>query len=516
MALFRHNRCAAFDWDQDNNYYGVLCDRAGSATRVRKHWQAQKTTSQSPAEILAAGRRELGYDDDTIVIVGGNFRKACFVDLEIPRIAAENMRGALQFELSKYSPINIDELEWSYRNVLKHHGTEKQTTRIVYFRREDWERWIEAASGLERGVDMVIPASAVLDPMLDTVDVALSEGVNGDYFVFKHGANGQRQIAYTNSPPTGGGIVGTGKTPLDQDWLVPGPLTTLPADNQVQFMPSLLLSRYGMSDQFRGDHKQWLRVPVEMRPRRNRVVKTLTMIAVAYLVFILSVLACFWVYDHHQELEQARHRTKELKMALYELEQKAELPEIATSLQEELDERGDPRVRLTEALSEITDVVTDNLWSTNFGWNAGNVTLQLQTDAYDEQMTDGLQQCIAFEHTNQQHRTDPGGKVKITIDGTVQSLEGYLEAKALRDAQRAAERAQAALEAKKRARLAREQENREKARSIMPPPPPPLPPMNSDGLEMPEFDETQEETENEDVDEEVENIEEYDTEEAEE
>lgn len=203
-------------------------------------------------------------------------------------------------------------------------------------------------------------------------------------------------------------------------------------------------------------------------------------------------------------------------MALYELEQKAELPEIATSLQEELDERGDPRVRLTEALSEITDVVTDNLWSTNFGWNAGNVTLQLQTDAYDEQMTDGLQQCIAFEHTNQQHRTDPGGKVKITIDGTVQSLEGYLEAKALRDAQRAAERAQAALEAKKRARLAREQENREKARSIMPPPPPPLPPMNSNELEMPEFDETQEETENEDVDEEVENIEEYDTEEAEE
>jgi len=494
MFLFRHNKCAAFTWDQDSNYYGVFCDRTSDTTRVRRYWQAQKKASQSSAELLAAGRRELGLDDDTIVIVGGNFRKACFVDLTMPRIAPEDMRGAVQFELGKYSPIAVDDLVWGYRNVNRIAGTEMQLTRVVYVRRDDWNRWIEAASGLGHGVDMIIPASAVLDPMFENRDIAFSEGVNGDYFVFKHGTNGQRQVTYTTEAPDDAALIGVGDQPLLEDWLVPGELDQLEKTAQASFMPAILLSRYGLSEHFHGDHKHWLPLPLELQPRRNRTIKLLTTAAIAYLVFVLSILGCCWISDHHQQLQSARMTTRQLERQLYELKQRAARPEIAAKIDADLSETRQERVRLSEALAELTHVISDNLWSTNFTWKEGHITAQLQAEQTTENLTAGLRECIIFfPEAFQRHHTDPSGTVKVTLEGTVRALEDYLPAKAERDTRRAAERQAARIKAAEEARLAAEEERyarraerREQANlGGSPPPPPPMPVFEDGELDLP-------------------------------
>jgi len=201
MALFRNNRCVVFTWDPESRFCGVRCDRAGDTTRIRAFWQAQRKSGQSNAQLLQMGRAALDVDPDTTVIVGGISQKACFIDVTMPKIAPEDLRLALQFELTKFSPIQADELTWGYRIIGKAPEGDLNLVRLVYFREEDWNDWLDASSGLGSGVDMIIPATAALDPVLADTDVGLSEGINGDVFVFRHQNGGRRMISYTSEIP---------------------------------------------------------------------------------------------------------------------------------------------------------------------------------------------------------------------------------------------------------------------------------------------------------------------------
>ena len=417
MAFFQSNKCAAFSWDDQDIFRGVLLQRYGDLVQVRNFWQTEKVRNRSRAQIMEQGIPALGVDEETTVIVGGNYTKTCFIDLKMPKLPASDLKNAIAFELSKYSPVPVEEIQWGYRVIGKIEGTESNLVRVVYFPEDEWESWVAAASGISDGVDMIIPPIAVLDPEMDGIDVCLGNKQNGnEVYLFKSTHEGERSIICLPPEEPLDKIFGGGQAPLEKDGFDPGELNQLQPDQQSSFAPSIVLGMYGLSKTFYSDRKYWLPVPLEMRPRRNRSHKIFTLAVIIYLVLLLSLLFTSTFYRKHKELQALTAESNRLE-ADREQYEFTDTPETKIEeLETQVMEINQSLFSMAAILREFTTLSNEKLWCTNFSWDSGDVRAELRADSDDPDLTLALQNSKLITDVTMNKRQIRDGAVNYTIN----------------------------------------------------------------------------------------------------
>lgn len=435
MALFGNSSCVAFTWSGDGFFRGVRCQPWRDGFRVVQHWESQQrgllvregerkrphSTSQSAAQILATGAQALGVTADTVVIVGGDPARACFTDVSMPRMAPADLRGALQFELGKHTPLNPDHVQWGYRILGRTADGLNSMVRVIYFRMDDWESWIEAASGLPTGVDMVMPAAGAIDPVLADQRVWLVLDKRGGAFVLEKNDDGRRQTLYCDASrefQKGEGF-GGGAEPLAVPQLNPGPLAELPPQRQQRFASACILAMYGLTGQFARDRRQWLPVPLEMRPTRNQVQKVWTMAAVLYLIFILGFLASGRINANYLALRERRAETVRLQAEIKALQPDPEIESFGDALATEIRENQATKASITRTLAGLSEIADARMWVTSFTWDGGDCRFDLRVGpehAEDAELTKAVMESALLQNPAQRVRRNPDGSVIYTID----------------------------------------------------------------------------------------------------
>ena len=430
MAFFQSNTCAAFAWDNQEVFRGVLLERNRDLIRLKSFWQTEKIGNRSRAQIMEQGLPALGVDEDTTIIVGGNFSKACFIDLKMPKLSAPDLKNALAFELNKHSPIPVEEIQWGYRIIGKVQGTEFTLVRVVYFPEDEWEAWVAAASGITDGVDMIIPAIAVLDPEMTGIDICLGSKSNGsEIYLFKAGNEGERQIVCLAPEETMETVFGTGDMPLKKEGFDPGKLSEMVPSEQGDFGPSVLLGMYGLSNSFFNDRKHWLPVPLEMRPRRNRPHTIYTLVVGLYLIILLSILVTSTFYQRSKVLKELNAESRRLQADVQRFEE-TNIPEsIGQELESEILESNKMMFSMAKVLREITRLTNDKLWCTNFTWDAGDIRVELRADVDDPDLTLALQESNILTDLTMNKRQIHNESVNYTINCRVKSPEEMAEGK---------------------------------------------------------------------------------------
>jgi Tfp pilus assembly protein PilN len=392
MAVFRSSECAVFTWDNDDGVQGVLCSRSGDSIEVTAHWRAKRRSTETLAELLAAGSRELGVTQETVVVVGGNTARASFVDLSMPKIAAADMRGALSFEVSKHCPMPMDDMQWGYRDLGREPDSERHTIRVSFFRRKDWDEWVSAASGVSSGVDMIIPAWAALDPTLSGRSVALGGDDSDILFVAEPNDGRERHMRMNRSGGFAGDTYGIGDEPLKADGMALGPLASLDPEEQQQYAAALIIASYAVSREFIADSRAWLSVPVEMRPRRNLVQKYWTMAAMLYLVFIVGMLLSS---DITEKLARKRAIDRDIAVVQADIQKLSGIvmdEDLGKQIETEIAEADIGRVPLTESLAALSTVITKDLWAASLTWDETDVRCELRAALDDPDMLLDIQQ----------------------------------------------------------------------------------------------------------------------------
>ncbi|MFT5126409.1 MAG: hypothetical protein ACI8W8_000001, partial [Rhodothermales bacterium] len=367
--MFRSNSCVAFSWDDEGRCCGVRIERSGERCTVVNHWRGARIGNQSQAEVIESGLSQLKIAPETAVVVGGNFRKACFVDLRLPKMAHEQVRGALSFALTKHTPIPLDDIQWGYRVLGKLPGTETHQVRVTYFPREQWEHWISAGSAIGSGVDAIIPANGVLDPLMGGMPVGFSETDSDMAFILRPEGEYEREIEVVSGADQTEGVFGLGQEPLAHPNLVLGELANESAAEQRAFSASVILGMYGVSEAFSRDGKTWMPVPLQMRPRRNRMQKTLTTLATIYILGVLCYFGMLKVYENHKKLQKVTAARVALEAAVKEIQPEM-IPEgmAFDDLDLEIQEGRGTLRSLGLALIAFTGLTGDELWSTSFTW----------------------------------------------------------------------------------------------------------------------------------------------------
>ena len=384
---------------------------------MASYWRGARIGSQSQAEVIEAGLSQLKIGPETTVIVGGNFRKACFVDLRLPKMAHEAVRGALSFALTKHTPIPLDDIQWGYRVLGKLPGTETHQVRVSYFPRDQWEHWISAGSAIGSGVDAVIPASGVLDPMMGEMAVGFSENDSDMAFILRPDGQFERVIEVASGADQIEGVFGLGNEPLVHPNLVLGELANAPAAEQRTFAASVVLGMYGVSEAFTRDGKTWMPVPLEMRPRRNRMQKTFTTLAAIYIAGLLCYFGMLKVYENHKKLHKITAARVTLEKTVKEI-QPGLVPEgmAFEDLELEIQEARGTLRSLGLALIAFTGLTGDELWSTSFTWNDGNIRAELRAEVEATEAIEYLMLSQTLTDFRQEKSVRPGGEIVYTVE----------------------------------------------------------------------------------------------------
>jgi Tfp pilus assembly protein PilN len=348
-------------------------------------WQGQATEARPLTDVLEEGKESLRAGEASAVVAGPSGFRGAFVDLDLPRLNAEDLRNALVYELSRRAPVAGEALTWGYRK-LPSQNKEQTRVRLVFMREEEWAKCIADLSALGE-VDQALPPEAALDPVLRTESVLFPGPGEHDRVALAVDESGRRQILwYPGGNDSGSETDPSGAVPAaDLAGLRAGALADLSPDDRIGFSPALVLGLYGLSENLDRDRRTLMHLPYELRPKRNRHNRVIALALSLYLVAVGG----FGLWRHYSA---AGERLADLELEIEDA--RKELDAVATrenreehfaKLRADLLEAGFSRPGLAEILVELTRRIDDTAWLSRLVWDEGVVDFDLKTSSeYDQ------------------------------------------------------------------------------------------------------------------------------------
>ena len=393
MGVFVKKSCIALTWAPNGHCWGVHVRRSRDRCSVVLFWESDPASDGdgSLSTRLAEGVRCLAAREKTVMIAGGTGPCGGMADIEMPKLTADNLSSAVGFQVSKHAPVSADKLVWGYRLLPGETADHQQLVRLVYMRENEWGKWVDHLSGIDQGIDLIIPAIAVLDPLLNDQDVFVADADGTDGFVFPAADGTPGRHPVRGAAAACGGAFGAGEHPLALPFLELGGLGAMPADDQRGYASAILLALYGLTRAPAADRQTWTPVPYELRPKRNRYSR---MLAVSMLLYVIGV-TCFWLWTEYSAAAQYHRHLKaeaqQVKAQISALQERKDSAELIQMLQEEVTTHRLDRPTLKDVLLELTDRIDEAKWVRTLEWTesrAGGtsdtkIILKLKADKED-------------------------------------------------------------------------------------------------------------------------------------
>ncbi len=366
----------------------IRLGRTRDKFKVLACWQSKTGPDQSLAELIAQGIKAVGCTDTEFMVAGGDHSGWGMADLEMPAIGKEQLRSALAFELHKQTPIPADKLLWGYR-LLPGGEQQKQLVRLFYVREEQWRKWMEVLSGLNH-VDVILPAPLALDPLFANADIVFPlEQNNCGYQTRKSGQ--RRAVAQNIDLST---LSFEAAFPPAEEYQLES-VAELPLNEQFSFLPALILAAYGLSKESSRDQNTLIPPPENLKARRNIASK---IIAACLLIYIAAALVSGYARHFQAKGGHLRRIESEIRLvqALLDGLKKQNDPvekEFVQILRQELQDNVLRTPDFPAALVELSTLIEPPTWaSTRLEWNAGQITMQLQSPTRNLDLPEKLEE----------------------------------------------------------------------------------------------------------------------------
>ncbi|MBR5078957.1 MAG: hypothetical protein IKX30_09440 [Victivallales bacterium] len=382
MPHFARNSCIAYTWNDDGDCRAVMVTRSGDKCKIAKLVNAKANQDTSVAEVLANTAKSLNAKDAAFTVATGVGYGWDMADVTMPNLPPEELRNAIAFELRKHTPLSLDKIRWGYRSTIaKQDKKQGNRTRIIYVKSEIFDKWTANVSALGQ-LDMAIPPAAALDPLFEDATVTIP---NGDGTATAYAPSPEGRVA---------SAVSIDDLTLDKalpgDFIKWNELESLPKEEQMAYIPAVVLAAYGLTSAAGHDTASMLPLPPALKPRRNVF---MTLCASILLAISLLALIIYAVIGLQGRSAQIRALEKELKKVNTELDtiQKQIKPEKKKAIVELRKEMTDvtPNIPpLPFVLLDLSKSIPSPAWlSGNFTWDEGLVKFTLEEPVTDPTLT---------------------------------------------------------------------------------------------------------------------------------
>ena len=387
MTKFVRNICTALSWSRQHCYV-VRLQRSRDKFKLLACWDAEVGKDQSLTELLPAGLRQVDCGEQEYIVAAASGGGWGSVDLQLPALPEAELRNALQFELRKQTPIAPEKLRWGYRVLAQRDKGAGLQVRLFYIKDDEWGRWCNVLNGVSH-VDAILPAPLCLDPLFEDDEFCFPE--ENSCFVYRR--DGARRLVERRELPAALDLA-KAFPPLGSFQL--GALAEKPEQLQLAYMPALLAAVYGLSESSNLDQKTLIAPPEALQARRYFASK---LTAFALLFFICLSLGLGLLRQLQSRAAHLRRIDAEISMVQAQLKAlKDELgspqeKEFALNLEQELRDNVLNSPSFPEVLLELSNLIEPPTWaSSRLEWNAGQVTMQLQSPQRDLELAGKLEE----------------------------------------------------------------------------------------------------------------------------
>lgn len=387
MVNFVRTISTAVCWNRQSCYV-VRLQRYRDTFKVLSCWKGEVSKEQSLAELISLGVKNVEASDQEFIVAGGETTGWGSAELQLPALSGAELKSALQFELRKQTPIPADKLRWGYR-VLESRGKGTRV-RLFYIKEEEWVRWCSALKGLSH-VDLILPAQLTLDPLFADVDCFFPDETAQSGYSCRH-LNGARLIVREATPPD---LTPEKAFPPLANYQ-PGALSAMTAAEQMAFIPALLAAAYGLTRNSNLDQATLIPPPDALKAHRYIASK---IIAAGLLTF--TCITLLLGLARQLQARSAHLRKIDSEIGKVQAEMKAlqasrggnSEKEFVAILEQELRDNVQVMPSFPEALLELTNLIEAPAWaSSRMEWNAGQISLQLQSSQRDLELPGKLEE----------------------------------------------------------------------------------------------------------------------------
>lgn len=387
MVNFVRTISTAVSWNRQACHV-IRLQRFRDTFKVLACWSGEVTKEQSLAELIALGVKSVDASDQEFIVASGDTTGWGTAEVQLPALSKPEIKSALHFELRKQTPIPPEKLRWGYR--ILENSDKGIRVRLFYIKEEEWGRWCSALKGLSH-VDVILPAQLALDPLFEDVDCFFPDETEQAGYACRR-VNDKRLIVREPTPPE---LTPEKAFPPFASFQ-PGPLGDKTPAEQMDFIPALMAAAYGLTRNSNQDQATLIPPPDALKAHRYIASK---MIAAGLLIFTCVTLLLGMA--RNLQARAAHLRKIDAEIGKVQAELKAlqanqggnTEKEFVTVLEQELRDHVQSMPSFPEVLLELTNLIEAPTWaSSRMEWNAGQVSLQLQSPQRDLELPGKLEE----------------------------------------------------------------------------------------------------------------------------
>ncbi len=353
-----------------------------------------------------------------LIIYGGCIEGTICNEFWIPQMSYTDIASAIEYELSRLLPCQVDESITGFRVIEKNIENSKFRLRCGTTLYKYWNELISDLKNVGIKVDTIIHSFMVLDPVLSDLNDFYLPQIEPD-FIFSYDANEKiRKITCAeNEDEKHFAGEKTAKAILS---LYRNENETTLSDYDDPYIPALLLAAYGLSEDFEQDRQYLQAIPKGMFPERFRGLRILFSV---FIVISLLLLIGIWgrnvcenmekLNDINNEIEKISKVSKQIKIDIIKNKKFDEMMEKVREVEPEL---GNHEIFL--CLAEFTRKTPEDMWVTSFNFRKGEIdaTFFGKSDSKDSNIDFSSSPLFGKQETNKSRPPDGSLKIFTKLD----------------------------------------------------------------------------------------------------
>ena len=266
--------CSVICIQDDSRVVGLrVKTAAGGKISVEKCFAGTYLENDGPGEAWSVAVESLNSKSCDRVIITGQIERSGVFEIRMPKLNHDELRHAVEYELTKHIPLPLNDIVWSARTVPdeKNDDTEEHLNRVrvVFMLRDNWTKFVSELQIRGINIDAFINPFMSIDPFASGKNVALP--MIDDKHVFLSNSDGLRKMCFAEN------IVQNEK---QQKQILDCFVWNEGIHQKEEYSVCMLIARYVMSGEYdKYEKKLALKLPNSLIPQRNKLLKWFTVIS---------------------------------------------------------------------------------------------------------------------------------------------------------------------------------------------------------------------------------------------
>jgi hypothetical protein len=276
--------CAVISIQNNFQIFGLRLKAEGNEKYyIEKQFVGTYTESDGPGEVLQHVMSSLNTQSCNRIVITGQIEQSGVFEIRMPKLNHDELRHAIEYELSKYIPLPLSDIVWSAR-IVPDEDTEEHFSRVrvVFMKRDNWTKFISELQIRQINVDIFLNPFMCIDPFGAGQNVVLP--MVDDKHVFLSSANGLRKMAFAKNM-----VQDEEQRKQVFDCFIWDEKNV----KKEEYFISMLVAKYVMSGDY--DHyekKLALKLPQSLIPQRNKFLKWCALVNGIAALICLAMLLC--------------------------------------------------------------------------------------------------------------------------------------------------------------------------------------------------------------------------------